>query len=797
MARLLNTGFELRSTSAGVESTASSSPAASISTTTFRSGSAALRIESLSSGAVKGLRFNFLAAAGNGPYFFRTYFRVNTAPSANNTIIQCNDTNAFTTQIASIELTSSRTLQLRDEDGTIGSPSSAIPANDFEHYIEFKIDRTGAAGAHIVEASLDGTIFATSSTRSLSAGILTFNIGGNLNAEAQTTGEWFFDDIAINDSAGSFENSYPGVGELIILRPDGDSGTPQWTRGGTDSGANWSQLDETTPNDATDYVSSNTLDQVDNYTLSATPSSMGSTDVIKVVTVGFRAAVDNATGADPDIELGITMGGNTDVSSAIDIANASYFTNDTAGVLVNHKLAIYDMPGSSTAITKSDLDSATIRLRQAATDTHFARVSAMWVYVEHKPASGTQFNQDASGGMTPSGTVTKEGRKVLAGTLTDSGTVSKSTAKTFAGSLSSIVGTLTKQTNKALSGALSSIVGTLQAAKISFVSLDGAITPSGTLTKLIDKILGSTLTSSGSLEKSSSKTFSGSITPAGALLKQVNKVLSGAISSIVGTLDKIKLAVVTLSGSITPSGSISKSTSKTFSGSITPSGSITKLVSKILAGILTLAGDLETDFIQGGGNTFFKDLAGELTSTGDIQKVTSKLVSGAVTSSGTLLKAITKSFFGALTSTGSIAKFVSKSFSGNLTLSGVLTTSSVFLKNLAGTLAPSGTLLKSTGKFFSGSLTSQGSISKFIDKSLSGSLSFIGGITKSISKFFSGVLSSSGLLTRIFNLPPTTVPKVYLIGERSLYENFTGEDDATVTLLGGRTLYSNLSGEKK
>jgi hypothetical protein len=317
------------------------------------------------------------------------YFRITTAPSAANTIIQCNDTSAFTTQIASIELNSDRTLQLRDEDGTIGSVSSAIPLTDFEHYIELKIDQTGGAGASIVEARLDGTVFATSSTRSLSAGILTFNLGGNLNAEAQTQGSWHFDDLVINDSTGSYSNTYPGNGGLVCIRPTGDSSVA-WTRSGTDSGANWSQLDETPPNDVTDYVTSNTLDQIDLYTLADTPAAVASDDTIIGVFPGIRFAVDDATGSDPDFTIGLSSGGNVDECGTQNAGAIGYRTNDGGGALVNHLVLAnnsnYEQPATSTAYTKTVVDALLYRLRESATDTHFVRVSAVWVYVHHKPA---------------------------------------------------------------------------------------------------------------------------------------------------------------------------------------------------------------------------------------------------------------------------------------------------------------------------------------------------------------------------------------------------------------------------
>lgn len=919
------TGFELNSLSIEI-GTVSGSP--TTQTTVKRSGAYAMKTASLSSGAAQGVRLGI--AGGAGPFFFQTALCLETAPGVNNRIMVWNDGDGFTTPLFWLTLKTDRTLQFSDEDGDIGSPSSALTADASTWYvIEVKYDITGGAGAGILEAKLNGTSFASSTTRSISANVSFWGWGGNLALEANTTGIWYFDDIIFNNSTGSYMNSYADGAKIIHLRPDGAGDNSAWT-------GSFADIDEITPDDATTFIAEGPAADIIDVTLAATPSELGSGDTVKGVFIGHRATLSSAAGSDPRyvLRLKASPGGTTDETGAQIPNVTTWYTNantnrsyitGTTGTLAVGNSSNYEQPGGSSAWTKSALDTAQIGARISSTEADSVRITAMWLLVLFVVASGTEYTQDASGGITPSGAILKESRKVLAGTLTDSGAVNKSTSKTFAGSLSSIVGTLAKQADKVLSGVLSSIVGTLTVAKTTAVALSGAITPSGTLSRLIDKILGSTLTSSGSVEKQTTKSFTGDVTPTGGLLKQINKTLSGAITSIVGTLEKIKLSLIslggsleptgtitkqtnktlsgdntpqgsllksiskslsgtvtsagellksfikTLSGDITPQGSIVKSTNKSFAGdvtptgtatkqsyrvlegSITPTGSVLKSISKFLAGVLTWAGDLIADYIPAGGNTFFKTLTGELTSSGTVQKSISKAFAGTMASAGALLKSITKTFSGILVPTGEILKSVSKFFSGTLTSSGTLDRSITFGKILDGTLASAGTLVKSTAKSFSGvltpdgsvikaiskffsgtlnlsgtlekgvaflvdlagsiapsgnlfrrtekslagNLTSESSISKAIGKSLSGNLSFIGQVTKSISKFFSGLLSSSGILTRIFNLPPTTVPKIYLRGSRELYEYFEGEMDIIIVELSGRReLYENLTGSK-
>ena len=392
MARIWMSGFELNSNTSGMEVTAAAGTP-TIQNTTVRSGVFACQIESLSSGTAKGMRLNFAAAAGNGPYYFLTYFRYATAPSADNQIIQLNDTNAFTTPVVMIKLNSSGALELWDEDGQIGSDSSALAENTW-YRVEILFDRTPAAGSQIVRAYLDGTEFAGLATRNLSGGILTYNWGGNLVLEAQTQGNWFFDDMAVNDSTGSAQTGLVGEEEMILLSPDGAGSAANWTRGGADSGANWSQVEEVPPTDATDYVLSNTAGTIDYYTLAATPAAMDTDDVINCISVGVRFAVDSATGGDPDFRVNLKdSAANTDNGSAIDANSTSWRTNHNGGVLINYTLVSYTRAGGAGAWTKSELDSAQVGIEETITDTHNALVSGVWVYVGHKPAGAASYTE--------------------------------------------------------------------------------------------------------------------------------------------------------------------------------------------------------------------------------------------------------------------------------------------------------------------------------------------------------------------------------------------------------------------
>lgn len=392
MARVWSCGFELNSLTDGIEITTKTSGNA-LSTTTVRSGAVSHSIASLVSTTAKGIRQRVVSPEANGPFFARAYYRYATLPTAENTIIQLNDTLDFAAPVARITIDSGGLLRLYDEDGVIGSASSALSANTW-YRIEIQFDRTAAAGSHVLRAKLGSSSdlseveFAGASNRDIVGGVESFNWGGNLNSEAQTTGAWFFDDLAFNNSTGSFQNSYPGPGRIIHLSPNGNGDNSQWTGSDADSTDNYLLVDETTPDDVTTYVESNTSGQIDDYNIAATPAAMGSSDVINVLHVGARFAVSDATGADPDFVLRIkaSASGTVEESTTIDVANVSYTTNNSSTVL-NYLFTIYDLPSASTtAWTKADLDQAQIGVRESVTDTHFVRLSTIWLLVDYKPS---------------------------------------------------------------------------------------------------------------------------------------------------------------------------------------------------------------------------------------------------------------------------------------------------------------------------------------------------------------------------------------------------------------------------
>jgi len=373
MARLWATGFELNATLEYLNATGT----IAFSTTTVRSGTYSLQIGSLSSGVAEGADNNFRDTTSNGPFFQSVFINIATLPSAENRII------AFrggTTDFAYITLDSAGALLLYDEDGVIGSASSAISTDTWTK-IDLKFDKSPAPGSHVVEGRLNDSVFATASNRTISGGVDKLRVGGNLGAETQTIGSWFFDDWKVNDIAGGAETSYPGTGKITHQKPDAVGDASDWTN-------DYTAVDEVTPDDAATFAASNTLNQIDDHNLEA--SSIGDSDTVNLVNVGMRISGAGASAnATYVLRIKASAGGTVEESVSFTPSNATWRTNRAGANPVAFRFTLYDLPGASTtAWTKADLDTTQIGYRLSATSTNAAQISTVWLLVDYAAAGG-------------------------------------------------------------------------------------------------------------------------------------------------------------------------------------------------------------------------------------------------------------------------------------------------------------------------------------------------------------------------------------------------------------------------
>ncbi len=386
MARIWSCGFELQSVTAAVEfETVTGSPA--ISTTTKRSGEAALRINP--SAATRAMRHTFRSDS-TGELYFRFYVYIATATGGLVTIMRYDDSGAAPG--CSVRMNSNRTLELWDEvaGAQVGSDSSAIALNTWAR-VEVRYKDNGATT--VIEGKLDGSTWATTSVGTGLGG------GGHIRIGCITsaTCDLFFDDIAINDTTGSYQTSYPGAGSIVHMQPDGAGDNTQWqddasTTGGTAVVGN---INEVTPDDATNYNKRTlTGTKIDDWTCESSSSAgIGSSDTVTLVSVGQRAGATSTTATNRSNILRIksAAGGSVSESGTIDISVNGWLTHNDGSPKV-YQLTSYTDPTTGSAWTPTgtnSLDNMQIGYKNGTSSTTEIRVSTIWALVEYVPSAAS------------------------------------------------------------------------------------------------------------------------------------------------------------------------------------------------------------------------------------------------------------------------------------------------------------------------------------------------------------------------------------------------------------------------
>ena len=367
MARIFQTGFELNSTTSNVE-LESFDGTSSVQTSVVRSGTYAARTNPTSGTGSFQLTFDF--GGTQGGKFCRFYLRIASAPSADTTIMEYANSIKKAVLTAGLKLTTTRTLQLwnLEDSAQVGSDSSALDLDTW-YRIEIKLDDTTLSSS-AVDALIVGSSFA-SGTINLATVSQAIRIG---TVTSSITTDLFFDDIAFNDDVGSFQNSFPGDGKIIHLKPNATGDNSDWTN-------TFANVDEVTPDDASTIVESNTATEIDDYNLDATPATIGSGDTINVVALAVR---QQRAGASPALfRMRIKASGGGTVEESSELTPGSTFQSFGPTGLENYLFVLYDLPGASTTEwTKADLDVAQAGYIISTGGTDAVQISTLWVSVD-------------------------------------------------------------------------------------------------------------------------------------------------------------------------------------------------------------------------------------------------------------------------------------------------------------------------------------------------------------------------------------------------------------------------------
>jgi hypothetical protein len=373
-ARLWSTGFELNSLTDGMEFDVPASTGLAVSTTTVRSGTYALRHNSTTAGYIQ---HQWLAANADDSVFIRFYVRITTL-HATGTIRLLDVLDSTNNTRASIRMTSTGTLQLFNATTQVGSDSSALSTGTW-YRVEMEYTSTAGAGADTLTARIDGTNFATSSAQTLNT-VQRFQLG----AVTAGTGspDIFFDDISINDTSGAAQTSWPGNGSIVHLRPNADGERAEGSRGGTDSGSDFGQVDEVTPNDVTDYWIHANNGGGDETFFNIDDTAFG-TSPITLVQVGARVSGAATAAHTYNVHIESVAGGTLASGTITTLAVTSWDTNDDT-VPRNYMLTSYTDPEAGGAWTTTLLDGAQIGA-DAPDANPDVYISTMWALTEYDP----------------------------------------------------------------------------------------------------------------------------------------------------------------------------------------------------------------------------------------------------------------------------------------------------------------------------------------------------------------------------------------------------------------------------
>lgn len=429
----------------------------SIDTTHQRSGSACLKCIPQGTSTQSYLQRTLSSSHSQ---YVQLHLEIGTNPNAGSGLIHMADSNQVS-YMAFIKVNTDGSLSLwYSASGTgtftqIGSNSSVLNSSAY-NTVDLHIDDSAGLSSVVIEARLNGVVFATYTGAIYSTGVGSVangisSVGCNVTANAESeasSGTWYIDDMVYSDGSGSNITGYMPDGKIIRLSPNaaGDVNTFATQTGGTAGSANnYTRVNETTPDDATTYNGSSTLNQED--LLKCGASGIGSSDTVNAVQVvgRYRNSTADATGAFKfEIEKAAS---STIAQGAAIVPNSTTWTTvSDANSIIEYK----DPTGANW--TQSTLDTMQIGYKQTVAPGTGGRrndITSVAAYVHYTPVTITTKTQ---GGIARITALTTKLQSAV-------GRITAKTTKTITG-VARITGITTK-TQTALSRITNSVTKTI------------------------------------------------------------------------------------------------------------------------------------------------------------------------------------------------------------------------------------------------------------------------------------------------------------------------------------------------
>lgn len=400
MARLFTTGFETRDTSSAsfdAGGVGGFTGTVTYDTATFRSGAASLKCDSAAGNTAANVIINPNLTVATGTTIYLRAYLMFSALNASTVDVEvvANFGNAnFGIWMAGtangLGLSQGQVyLSADNHTSIVGLASAVLNLNTW-----YRFEQAAMIGASTnddyVEFMLNGV--SLGSTTTANAGTTSFAVqaqigwGGSPGASKQI----WVDDVAINDSTGSDQTSWPGSGKIVLLKPISDKATgANWVEGAGGTGSLFSAVKNTPPVGVavgsatnTSQIKNVTKDTTGNYDANLTTyttAGIAAGDTINVVHPIWNIAGSSTTSVTHAMLLvsNPAANGGAETTAARATAAATYPSQWS-----------WQFPAAQIVYSPSPTlgTSPVIRVGKRTSTTSAAMADFMGAYVDYTPA---------------------------------------------------------------------------------------------------------------------------------------------------------------------------------------------------------------------------------------------------------------------------------------------------------------------------------------------------------------------------------------------------------------------------
>lgn len=396
MSRLLTCGFEWGDSRADEISSGGTNGASS---SAARSGTYGLRDQIAFFTGIT----TFVAGT---TYYFRFYVRKSANPSTESGIFNFETAGGGGIRIF---VKTNGDIDFRTVlGGSETSRATSALTNSQWYRVEASLNFSASAGSDdAVEFKLDGSTLYSASHDLTTTAPTVIRIGRN----SGTGGNIDIDDVAINSSGGSDQNTWPGEGKVVLLRPISDSQDGSWVGGAGGSGIDLSLAVDNVPPagvvsgsatntsqiESADSSGNNTTDEYRANLQTYTTGGIGASDTVSAVQAiaihGEDIATNTKTGS---------FGLQSNPANAGGGGETAFTFGADAGAIntwPTNWRTTYATALGAPSVTKGS--SPVLAIRKTDAGTRVASVCAMGLYVDYVPVSALVLEQGFVDHMNP------------------------------------------------------------------------------------------------------------------------------------------------------------------------------------------------------------------------------------------------------------------------------------------------------------------------------------------------------------------------------------------------------------